>query len=136
MRCSRRLGRWPPTLSPASRQGRSRLSPPVAARAIVISAVSAAKAALESHTRQLALELGPAGVMINCIEAGVTDTPALRKIPGHEAFIEMATRFNPTGRMTTEPDVAVTIAALSDPRVRFMSGSVIYVDGGEDVVGA
>lgn len=99
-------------------------------------AVSAAKASLESHTRQLALELGPSGVMVNCIEAGVTDTPALRKIPGHEAFIEMATRFNPTGRMTTEQDVAVTIGALADPRIQFISGSVIYVDGGEDVVGA
>lgn len=99
-------------------------------------AVSAAKASLESHTRQLALELGPAGVMVNCIEAGVTDTPALRKIPGHEAFIEMATRFNPTGRMTLETDVAVTIGALADPRVQFISGSTIYVDGGEDVVGA
>jgi NAD(P)-dependent dehydrogenase (short-subunit alcohol dehydrogenase family) len=99
-------------------------------------AVSAAKASLESHTRQLALELGPAGVMINCIEAGVTDTPALRRIPGHEDLIAMATRFNPAGRMTTEPDVACTIAALADPRIQFMSGSVIYVDGGEDVVGA
>lgn len=99
-------------------------------------AVSAAKAALESHTRQLAYELGPRGILVNCIEAGVTDTPALRKIPGHEALIEMAKRFNPSGRMTTEPDVAVTIASLADPRVQFISGSVIFVDGGEDVVGA
>lgn len=99
-------------------------------------AVSAAKAALESHTRQLAAELGPQGVMVNCINAGVTDTPALRKIPGHEALIDMATRFNPGGRMTSEADVANTIAALSDPRVQWISGSIIFVDGGEDVVGA
>ncbi|MCS6844299.1 MAG: SDR family oxidoreductase [Caldilineales bacterium] len=99
-------------------------------------AVSAAKAALESHTRQLAYELGPRGILVNCIEAGVTDTPALRKIPGHEALIEMALRFNPSGRMTTEQDVAVTIAALADPRIQFISGSVVFVDGGEDIVGA
>jgi enoyl-[acyl-carrier-protein] reductase (NADH) len=99
-------------------------------------AVSAAKAALESHTRQLAFELGPAGVLVNCIEAGVTDTPALRKIPGHQALIDMATRFNPAGRMTTEQDVAATIAALAGPRIQFISGSVIFVDGGEDIVGA
>ena len=44
-------------------------------------AVSAAKAALESHVRQLALELGRARVAVNAIRAGVTDTPASRKIP-------------------------------------------------------
>jgi enoyl-[acyl-carrier-protein] reductase (NADH) len=99
-------------------------------------AVSAAKASLESHTRQLAYELAPQGILVNCIEAGVTDTPALRKIPGHEKLVEFATQFNPGGRMTTENDVAVTIAALADPRVQWVSGTVIFVDGGEDIVGA
>ncbi len=47
-------------------------------------AVSAAKAALESHTRQLALELAPHGITVNSLRGGVTDTPALRKIPGNE----------------------------------------------------
>ncbi len=76
-----------------------------------------------------------AGVMVNCIQAGVTDTPALRRIPGHERLLEFAHNFNPSGRITTEPDVAVTIAALADPRVQWISGSVITVDGAEDVVG-
>ncbi len=44
-------------------------------------AVSAAKAALEAHIRQLAFELAPLGVTANAIRAGVTDTPALRRIP-------------------------------------------------------
>ena len=43
--------------------------------------VSAAKAILEAHIRQLALELAPAGITANAILAGVTDTPALRLIP-------------------------------------------------------
>jgi len=43
-------------------------------------AVSAAKAALESHTRQLALELAPHGITVNALRGGVTNTPALRKI--------------------------------------------------------
>ena len=43
--------------------------------------VSAAKASLESHIRQLAFELAPKGIAVNGIKAGVTDTPALRKIP-------------------------------------------------------
>jgi NAD(P)-dependent dehydrogenase (short-subunit alcohol dehydrogenase family) len=58
-------------------------------------AVSAAKAALESHCRQLALELGPKRISVNALRAGVTDTPALRKIPGHEKMIEIATERNP-----------------------------------------
>ncbi len=98
-------------------------------------AVSAAKAALESHTRQLAMELGRRGVLVNCIQAGVTDTPALRKIPGNEKMIEAALRRNPSGRMTTPEDVAATIAALSRPEIQFVSGSTIFVDGGEAVVG-
>lgn len=98
-------------------------------------AVSAAKAALESHTRQLAMELGPRGIIANCINAGVTDTAALRKIPGHEQMIEATLRRNPAGRMTTPEDVAATIVALSQPAVKFVSGSVIFVDGGEAVAG-
>ncbi len=97
-------------------------------------AVSAAKAALEAHTRQLALELGPHGIMVNCIEAGVTDTPALRKIPGHEEMIAEATRRNPMGRMTTPQDIANTIRALSDPSLVWITGTVIRVDGGESIV--
>ena len=98
-------------------------------------AVSAAKAALESHTRQLALELGSRGVLVNTIQAGVTDTPALRKIPGNETMIERTMQRNPAGRMTIPEDVAVTIAALSNPAIQFVSGSVIFVDGGEASTG-
>ena len=98
-------------------------------------AVSAAKASLESHTRQLAMELGPHGVLVNCIQAGVTDTPALRQIPGHELIIEASIRRNPGKRMTVPEDVANTIAALAVPEVSWISGSVIFVDGGEDVSG-
>jgi enoyl-[acyl-carrier protein] reductase III len=96
--------------------------------------VSAAKAALESHVRQLALELGAAGITANCIRAGVTETPALSKIPGHEWLAEQARRRNPGGRMTEPADVAQAIAVLCLPDTRWISGNVIGVDGGEDVV--
>ncbi len=98
-------------------------------------AVSAAKAALESHVRQLAMELAPRGIAVNCIRAGVTDTPALRKIPGNEAIVETAIRRNPSGRLTTTADVARAIAALCRPGTEWMTGTVIGVDGGEDIVG-
>jgi NAD(P)-dependent dehydrogenase (short-subunit alcohol dehydrogenase family) len=97
-------------------------------------AVSASKAALESHIRQLALELAPHGISANSIRAGVTDTPALRKIPGHERLIAEATRKNPSGRLTRPEDVAEAIAALSSTETHWVTGNVIGVDGGEHIV--
>jgi NAD(P)-dependent dehydrogenase (short-subunit alcohol dehydrogenase family) len=97
--------------------------------------VSAAKAALESHIRQLAAELAPRGITANSIRAGVTDTPALQKIPGHEAIVAQARRRNPSGRMTTPEDVARAIVVLAHPDTYWITGNVIGVDGGEEIVG-
>ena len=98
-------------------------------------AVSAAKAALEAHVRQLAVELANKGVTANALCAGVTDTPALRKIPGSDEMIDAATKRNPHGRLTTPEDVARAMLALSTPATRWISGNVIMVDGGEDIAG-
>ncbi|MDE2058682.1 MAG: SDR family oxidoreductase [candidate division NC10 bacterium] len=98
-------------------------------------AVSAAKAALESHIRQLAMELASLGITANAIRAGVTDTPALRKIPGSQEIVQTALAMNPSGRLTTPEDVAATLVVLSRPETYWMTGNVIGVDGGEDVVG-
>ena len=97
-------------------------------------AVSAAKAALESHIRQLTLELAPMGITANAIMAGVTDTPALRKIPGSDEMLNWAQRKNPSGRLTTPQDVADTIGLLSHPKSHWLTGNVICVDGGEFIV--
>lgn len=100
--------------------------------------VSSAKAALESHVRQLAMEFARlgSGVTVNAIRAGVTLTPALMKIPEKDAIIEAAERRNPTGRMTRPADVASAIVALSVPGTDFISGEVIGVDGGEFITGS
>jgi len=98
-------------------------------------AVSAAKAVIEAHIRQLAVELAPAGITANAILAGVTDTPALRLIPGHEKLIEFAKVRNPHRRLTTPEDVARCIVALSHPATYWMTGNTIRVDGGENIVG-
>ena len=100
--------------------------------------VSSAKAALESHTRQLAMELARlgTGVTANTIRAGVTMTPALMKIPEHDLIIEATQRRNPNGRMTTTQDVADAILALSGEGTEFINGEVIGVDGGEFITGS
>lgn len=98
-------------------------------------AVSAAKAALESHTRQMAMELAPRGITVNALRAGVTDTPALRMIPGNARILDMARERNPAGRLTTPEDVAGALVALSGPGTDWITGNVIGVDGGEDIVG-
>jgi enoyl-[acyl-carrier protein] reductase III len=98
-------------------------------------AVSAAKAALESHTRQLALELAPQGVLVNTIMAGITDTPALRAIPGHEHMLQEALHHNPSGRITTAEDIAAMLVSLAKPELSWITGTIIRVDGGEFIVG-
>lgn len=98
-------------------------------------AVSAAKASLESHVRQLSGELGSRfGASVNSIMAGVTDTPALRKIPGNLNMIDIAQRKNPHGRLTTPEDVAKIISLLCKDGGEWISGGLIHADGGEDVV--
>jgi NAD(P)-dependent dehydrogenase (short-subunit alcohol dehydrogenase family) len=97
--------------------------------------VSAAKSALESHCRQLAYELAPMGITVNALRGGVTDTPALRKIPGNDQIIDVAVSKNPSGRLTTPEDVADAVVALCSARSQWITGNVINVDGGEEVVG-
>lgn len=98
-------------------------------------AVSAAKAALESHCRQLAVEFSPRRIAVNAIQAGVTDTPALRKIPGNAEMIERVLAIHPAGRLTTPQDVASCLVALARPETAWMTGNVIRVDGTEDLLG-
>ena len=97
-------------------------------------AVSAAKAALESHIRQLSTELGELEIAANAIMAGVTDTPALRKIPGNVPMIEVARRKNPRKRLTSPEDVAKVISLLCQDGGEWISGGLIHADGGEDVI--
>ncbi len=98
-------------------------------------AVSAAKCALESHVRQLALELAPLGVTANAIMAGVTRTAALDKIPGSDEIAERAMQRNPSGRLTTPDDIATCLVTLAGPGTAWMTGNVFRVDGGETITG-
>ena len=97
-------------------------------------AVSAAKCALESYIRQLAIELGPLGITCNALLAGVTDTPALNKIPGARNMIIAAVSKNPFQRATQPEDVARAAMLLMDEKAGFLSGNTLGVDGGESKV--
>ena len=94
-----------------------------------------AKAALESACRQLALELAPHGIAANAIQAGVTDTPALRKIPGNEQMIKNAESVNPHGRLTTPEDIGDAVALIGLSENSWITGNTIRTDGGEDITG-
>lgn len=95
-------------------------------------AVSAAKSALESHVRQLAVELAPRGVAVNALCPGTTITPAFRKIPSARPVedAELARR-NPHGRLTQPEDVGEAVVLLSASDSSWITGNVIRVDGGE-----
>jgi len=99
-------------------------------------AVSAAKAVLEALSRSMALEMASWGVRANIVQAGVTDTPALRAIPGHRHLKADARARNPYGRLTTPEDVANVIYLLSLPEASWINGAILRVDGGEAISGS
>lgn len=67
--------------------------------------------------------------------AGVTDTNALRQIPGYEKIMEVARQRNPNRRLTQPEDVARCIAALCHPATYWLTGNTLHVEGGENIVG-
>ena len=98
-------------------------------------AISIAKAGLESACRQLSLELAPHRIAVNSIQAGVTETDALKKIPGNEIMIKNAINNNPHKRLTQPSDIADFIEMLLSYESSWMTGNIIRVDGGEDITG-
>jgi enoyl-[acyl-carrier protein] reductase III len=72
---------------------------------------------------------------VNAIRAGVTDTPALRKIPEAARVVEATLARNPHGRLTTVEDVADALVTLASTDSDWISGNVINVDGAEFISG-
>lgn len=98
-------------------------------------AVSAAKVALEAVSRSIAYEFGPHGIRSNIIQAGVTDTPALRLIPGSSHMSAGTVLRNPMGRLTVPEDVGAFIVMMSTDAAAWVNGEIIRVDGGEHIAG-
>ena len=97
-------------------------------------AVSVAKVALEALTRSIALEFAPLGIKANCIQAGVTETKSLRMIPGYQRLMEHAKQRNPNNRLTTPEDVANAVYLLTTEEAKWITGTVLKVDGGESLM--
>lgn len=96
-------------------------------------AVSAAKAALEAISRNIALEFAQHGIRSNILQPGVTDTASLRMIPGSSYLKSQSVQRNPFGRLTKPEDVANAVYLMSRPEARWINGTIIPVDGGESI---
>jgi enoyl-[acyl-carrier protein] reductase III len=94
-------------------------------------AVAAAKSSLESITRAMAVELAPFGIRTNLIQAGITDTPSLRKIPGSDQLKSFSITRNPFKKLTTAEDVANAVCLLCMDEAAWINGALLHVDGGE-----
>lgn len=97
--------------------------------------VGSSKGALESLVRHLAVELGPRGITINTISAGVVDTDALKKFPNRDSLIAASMAGTPMGRLTTPEDVADVALLLCSPLAGMIHGQTVVVDGGYAIHG-
>lgn len=94
-------------------------------------AVSMAKAALEALCKNIAAEFAPYGIRCNVLQPGITDTSALRLIPGNDLLKGHAISRNPFGRLTTPADVANVVYLMCRDESSWINGATIPVDGGE-----
>ena len=93
--------------------------------------IGASKAALESLVRALAQELGPRGIRVNAVSAGVVDTDALRLLPEPRRAARRTSRSaRPPGPVLTPEDVAGAVYLLCLPEAAMINGHTLVVDGG------
>ncbi len=97
--------------------------------------VGASKAALEALARALAQELGPRGIRVNVVSAGVVDTDALSYFPNREALLADFARRTPAGPVLTPQDVADAVYLLCLPEAAMINGHTLVVDGGFAISG-
>lgn len=97
--------------------------------------IGASKAALESLVRALAQELGPKGIRVNTVSAGVVDTDALAHFPNREEVLASFSARTPAGPVLTPDDVAGAVYLLCLPEAAMINGATLVVDGGFAISG-
>lgn len=97
--------------------------------------IGASKAALEALVRSLAQELGPRGIRVNTVSAGVVDTDALKFFPNREQLLAESARRTPAGSPLTPEDVAGAVYLLCLPEAGMITGHTLVVDGGFSISG-
>jgi enoyl-[acyl-carrier protein] reductase III len=97
--------------------------------------IGASKAALESLVRSLAQELGPSGIRVNAVSAGVVETDALSYFPNREELIASFKARSPAGPVLTPEDVAGAVYLLCLPEAAMINGHTLFVDGGFAISG-
>jgi len=97
--------------------------------------IGASKAALESLARSLAQELGPRGIRVNVVSAGVVDTDALKFFPNREQLLSEYARRTPAGPTLTPENVADAVYLLCQPEAAMITGHTLVVDGGYCISG-
>jgi enoyl-[acyl-carrier protein] reductase I len=97
-------------------------------------AVACAKATLETACKYLAVKLAARKITVNLINAGITETKALSRLPDYDVFITRAKKRNPSGRLTQPEDVAKVVFLMCLDESAWITGEVIRVDGGEQLL--
>jgi enoyl-[acyl-carrier protein] reductase III len=94
--------------------------------------VGASKAAIESLTRYLAVELSPQNIVVNAVSPGIVETEALKHFASlsDQGILEKAIASTPAGRLVTPEDVAGVVGFLCTPAASMIRGQVVVVDGG------
>ena len=94
-----------------------------------------AKASLEASTRYLAYDLGPKKIRVNCISAGPMNTLAARGISGFTAMLKHYQEHAPLKRSCELSELGATGVFLASDGAAAITGQVIYVDGGYQIMG-
>ena len=94
-----------------------------------------AKAALEASVRYLAHDLGPAGIRVNAISAGPIRTLAAKGVKDFNSMLHIVEERSPLRKTTDPAEVADTALFLASPLSRGITGEVIHVDGGYNIMG-
>lgn len=97
--------------------------------------MAVAKAALENSTRYMAVDMGPQKIRVNAISAGPLKTLAAAGIPGFKALLRHFDAVAPLGKAITIDDVGKTAVYLASDLSEMVTGEVIYVDSGYQILG-